>query len=277
MNLGEPSRDRRERILVSAHTSPVLFDVRPRALYSCYFTPLGCVLQLFQYSGSAADVASYVGHEEAKKVNGPGSAPGQNAVPGAAYTPSNDDCIQQNGTRGKGKGKAKGKSKAAEPLPTEDVEEFEDGDEMVETQETEEMSVDAAEVEEGRLNGDSKSSGGEVDHDHESSAGSAAGVKRPAKKDGHAMLKSRLTNVSLRGLVAMDDGAVMVRSLIWTYKLTAGGIVTRCFSSWAGCLALRDAEISCIRLKSYPILPRDTLRPPRKVSSPYTSSLPHPR
>lgn len=193
----------KEGIPISPHASPFPSDVRPCALYLCHLTPLGCVLQLFQYSGSAADV------EEVKKVNGPGSAPGQNAERRAAGTPSN------NGTGDKGKGKGKGKSKAAGPMPVEDVEEFEDDDEVAETQETEDVSMDTAAVEEGGLNSDPKSSGGEVDHDHQSSAGSDAGVECQANKDGHAMLKSRLTNVSLRGLVAMDDGAVMVRCLIW--------------------------------------------------------------
>lgn len=165
----------------------------------------GRVLQLFQYSGSRADVAGHLaGGGNAKAIS-------QDSVAGGSR--GTDDHFQRNGKgKGKGKGKAKGKSRAAEPLTVEGFEENEDDDEYQETRETEEMSMDTAEIEEeDGVDDDSESSSGKMDHDQESSAGAGVAVAGQEQDRGHAMLKSRLVDVSLRGLVAMEDGAVMVR------------------------------------------------------------------
>ncbi|CAN0447822.1 unnamed protein product [Ascophyllum nodosum] len=142
------------------------------SLGMCPLLTTGAIQELFQYSGSSADVAS------------------SNS---AAATVPEPSWRTKGGVGGKGKGKsnAKGKGKAAGAADANaTLNEDDDGEENA----FDEGESDPA----GR--GSSPPS---------TIASSANGGGARVGGIGHAMLKSRLTKVSLRGMTKVDDNAVM--------------------------------------------------------------------
>lgn len=127
-----------------------------------------------------------------------------------------------------GKWKGKGKARRVDPLDDDDDDDMdndEDGDGGVpkgddgKTQETQDTPVDYAAPTAVRA-GTCPANSDSVRGRQESGKGRVVGGNNGeavadapgagGAGDGHAMLKSRLTSVSLRGLVAVDDAAVMV-------------------------------------------------------------------
>lgn len=157
--------------------------------------------QLFQYSGSAADVAGRLqelGTVQRTKLASTGS--GEAAGAEADVQPNRT--IRQQG-KGKGKAKAKGKSKATRTVDCNDDEDNEEEREPEDTQETEEMSMDTASIATDVVERCET-----IDNQDSSDSAVGNGI---GSEQGHAMLKSRLIHFSVRGLVVMDDGVVMVR------------------------------------------------------------------
>lgn len=131
--------------------------------------------QLFQYNGSTSDVAS--------------SNTLASAVPEVPQK-SNPGKGKSNG-KGKGKSNGKGKGKAAEV-----IDDF--------------AATVLDEVEENVFDGGEIVSSVKKRPSFLMLASSVGNGGAPNGETGHAMLKSRLTRVSLRGLSQVDDGAVVV-------------------------------------------------------------------
>lgn len=96
-----------------------------------------------------------------------------------------DGCSTENSSKGKGKGKGKGKANAA-------------------------AAAAAATSGAGSAAGAAAGSAGSFPQ----GVGEEEGGGEAGAPTGHAMLKSRLTSVSLRGLSQVDDKAVMVRTCL---------------------------------------------------------------
>eukprot|EP00904_Undaria_pinnatifida_P005749 jgi/Undpi1/2303/HiC_scaffold_13.g05687.m1 len=168
------------------------------SLGMCPLFSTGVIRQLFQYDGSSADATF-----EARS-NGRGTGAAAAALRGVARSGRGKGKSEGKGKgKGKGKGtvngKGKGKARATfEGNGSAALYKDGEGEEEEEYEEENEEEVDEGEEEEEEQ---------ETVGVEEEKGGKTGGVVEDCGA-GHAMLKSRLTSVSLRGLAQVDDATV---------------------------------------------------------------------